>query len=152
MKYSLVNADIDDIPKIKEFKLRSIFDYNGDVNEVDKDRIIRYVDEKIPRILDNVQMVISNEKTVGTLIVYEYEDGLLLDEIYLEEEFRGRGIGTNLIKDIFKFKKNVYLWVYKNNRNALNLYKSLGFIIILKTSDRYQMKRETKSVNEYKNA
>lgn len=152
MEYSLVNADIDDIPKIKEFKLRSIFDYNGDVNEVDKDRIIRYVDEKIPRILDNVQMVISNEKTVGTLIVYEYEDGLLLDEIYLEEEFRGRGIGTNLIKDIFKFKKNVYLWVYKNNRNALNLYKSLGFIIILKTSDRYQMKRETKSVNEYKNA
>ena len=64
----------------------------------------------------------------------------LLDEIYLEEEYRNKGIGTEIIKDILNNNDVVYLWVYKENEKAISLYKKLGFNVIEETESRYCMK------------
>lgn len=63
-----------------------------------------------------------------------------MDEIYLEEQYRSKGIGTNIIKQVLNENKIVYLWVYKDNVKAIKLYENLGFIVEEETETRYFMK------------
>ena len=66
--------------------------------------------------------------------------GKLIDEIYIEKEFRNNGIGTDIIRKMLENNRNIYLWVYKENSKAVLLYKMLGFIIVDETDSRYYMK------------
>ena len=50
-----------------------------------------------------------------------------------------KGIGTNILNNILNNNSKVYLWVYKENTLALNLYKKLGFKIKETTETRYFM-------------
>ena len=70
----------------------------------------------------------------------EKDDGVLLDEIYLEDDFRNKGIGTSIIRNVLENSNNVYLWVYKDNIKAVKLYKRLLFNVIDETNTRYYMK------------
>ncbi|MBQ8425174.1 MAG: GNAT family N-acetyltransferase [Clostridia bacterium] len=65
-----------------------------------------------------------------------YEQG----NICISPKFRGKGIGTIILKDIIKKHKDkeIYLRVFKNNP-AQNLYKRLGFEIIGETHSHYKM-------------
>lgn len=74
------------------------------------------------------------------ILLTNNDDGKLLDEIYLEEEYRNKGIGTKIIMDILNNNDVVYLWVYKENEKAISLYKKLGFNVIEETESRYYMK------------
>ena len=49
-------------------------------------------------------------------------------------------IGTDILKNILSKNKIVYLWVYKDNIKAYNLYKQLGFMEIKDTDSRYLLK------------
>ena len=73
-------------------------------------------------------------------ISYKKDDGVLLDEIFLDENYRNKGIGSSIISKIFKTNNIVYLWVYKDNIKAINLYKKLGFNLVEETETRYYMK------------
>ena len=77
---------------------------------------------------------------VGSFLITKNENGLLLDEIFIEEQYRNKGIGTSIIKDVVsKSNSNVYLWVYKDNIKAFNLYNKIGFNIKEETDSRYYM-------------
>lgn len=63
--------------------------------------------------------------------------------ISLFEEYRGRGIGTELMRKMIEYLKNkgysqTSLSVQKENY-AVNLYKKLGFKIVKETSEEYKM-------------
>lgn len=58
----------------------------------------------------------------------------------MEEEYRNKGLGTDIIKNILKINPIVYLWVYKENKKAISLYKKLNFKIIDETENRFYMK------------
>ena len=77
---------------------------------------------------------------IGCILLTNNDNGKLLDEIYLEEEYRNKGIGTKIIMDILNNNDVVYLWVYKENEKAISLYKKLGFNVIEETESRYYMK------------
>lgn len=66
-------------------------------------------------------------------------DSVLLDEIYLNSEYRGKGIGTKIIKNIIDNNHKVSLWVYKNNIKAISLYQRLNFKIDKEDEKRYYM-------------
>ena len=83
-----------------------------------------------------------NNNIGGCLLISDNNDGIILDEIYLEDKYRNKGIGTNIIKDILSKNKIVYLWVYKENLKAISLYEKLGFKISKETDSRYFMKYE----------
>ena len=74
------------------------------------------------------------------MLLEKYEDGILLNEIYIDKKYRRKGIGTNILTNILNNNSKVYLWVYKENYNALNLYKKLGFKIKETSKNRYFMK------------
>lgn len=139
MNYELKRATKEDESVLIEYKLKSIFDYVENLDEKEINRINNFVKERIPLQIDNYKMIFVGESKCGALLVTNEEDGVLLDEIYLEENFRNKGIGTDIIKSLINEKNKVYLWVYKNNINAISLYKKLGFKIKEETETRYYM-------------
>ena len=64
----------------------------------------------------------------------------MLDEIFLDDEYRNKGIGSSILSKILESNDIVYLWVYKENINAIRLYKKMGFNVKEETETRYYMK------------
>ena len=144
VNYQLEPAGNGDVERIRKYKLASILDYAGDLNQAELDRINRYVDEQLPKQLGYYQNVVCDGVTVGSILVRQIDDGLLLDEIFIEKKYRGRGIGSSVIKNILSHSNDsVFLWVYKTNVDAIRLYRNLGFVVVDETNTRYYMAYST---------
>ncbi len=139
MNYILVKADSSHIDKLIKYKLASILDYAHNLDEKEKKRIINYVKVNIPQCITEYMVIEIDKKVVGCLHTTKHEDGILLDEIYIEKEYQNHGLGTHLIKNLIQVEKRIYLWVYKENKIAYSLYKKLGFKVIDETESRYYM-------------
>lgn len=76
-------------------------------------------------------LIIFNDQPAGRLFVVRTTEEILLADIALLPEYRGRGIGTTLIKELLdegeREKLPVRLQVLKNNP-ATRLYERLGFV------------------------
>lgn len=138
--YKLINASINDIKRIKKYKLKTIFDYAKDLDQSEIEKINNYVNETVPNQIDEYKNIILNGSIVGSILLTKIVNGILLDEIFIEEQYRNKGIGSTIIKDIItNINCNIYLWVYKDNTKAIKLYKKLGFTIKDETDSRYYM-------------
>ena len=140
MEYKLSNSSNKDINRLIEYKKRTIYQYAKDLSNEEIDKINKYIINGIPRLINDYSNIIVDNKIVDCLLLINKDDGKLLDEIYLEEEYRNKGIGTEIINDILNNNDVVYLWVYKENEKAISLYKKLGFNVIEETESRYCMK------------
>lgn len=140
MEYKLSKSSEKDINRLIEYKNRTIYQYAKDLSNEEIDRINKYVTSEVPRLINDYCNIIVNNKIVGCILLTSNDNGKLLDEIYLEEEYRNKGIGTKIIMDILNNNDVVYLWVYKENEKAISLYKKLGFNVIEETESRYYMK------------
>ena len=139
-KYKLENASIKDIERIKKYKLNTIFEYAKDLDNEEVEKINNYVNKTISNQIFEYKNIVLNNIIVGSFLITKNENGLLLDEIFIEEQYRNKGIGTSIIKDVVsKSNSNVYLWVYKDNIKAFNLYNKIGFNIKEETDSRYYM-------------
>jgi len=140
MDYKLIKSSNNDIEKLIDYKKKTIFEYAKDLSENEINKINNYVENEVPKLLNNYSNIVVGNKVVGCLLLTYKDDGILLDEIYLEEEYRNKGIGTNIIKEVISNNDIIYLWVYKENIQAISLYKKLGFNVIEETKSRYYMK------------
>ena len=140
MEYKLSNSSNKDINRLIEYKKRTIYQYAKDLSNEEIDSINKYVTSEVPRLINDYSNIIFDNKIVGCILLKNNDNSKLLDEIYLEEEYRNKGIGTEIIKDILNNNDVVYLWVYKENEKAISLYKKLGFNVIEETESRYCMK------------
>lgn len=140
MEYKLSKSSEKDINRLIEYKNRTIYQYAKDLSNEEIDRINKYVTSEVPRLINDYCNIIVDNKIVGCILLTNNDSGKLLDEIYLEEEYRNKGIGTKIIMDILDNNDVVYLWVYKENEKAISLYKKLGFNVIEETKSRYYMK------------
>lgn len=140
MNYRLIKSSNDNIEKLIKYKKRTIYEYAKDLSENEINDINNYVEDKVPKLINDYCNIIVDDKIVGCLLLTDEDDGILLDEIYLEEEYRNKGIGTNIIKEVISNNDIIYLWVYKENMQAISLYKKLGFVVIEETESRYYMK------------
>ena len=140
MEYKLSKSTDEDINRLIEYKKRTIYEYAKDLSDEEINKINNYVVSEVPKLINDYCIIIVDNKIVGCLLLTNKDDGKLLDEIYLEEEYRNKGIGTDIIKDILNNNDIVYLWVYKENEKAISLYRKLGFNIIEETESRYYMK------------
>jgi len=103
-------------------------------------------DEKIQRTFDQL----TEHPDKGTILVLDVEGNIIgyailiniwsnefggnivnIDELYIKEEFRGKGVGTNFIQYLItnKFAESVALALQVNpeNKKARALYEKLGF-------------------------
>lgn len=140
MNYKLIKSSNDDVNKLIDYKKKTIFEYANNLSQEEIDKINNYVNNNVPKLINNYSNIVVDNKVVGCLLLTNKDDGILLDEIYLEEEYRNKGIGTSIIKDIIANNSIVYLWVYKENIKAISLYNKLGFKVIEETESRNYMK------------
>ena len=138
--YKLVKASKKDIPRLIRYKKDIIYMYSKDLAEDERNKIDQYVITSVNEMFKDYYNIIIDDKIIGSILLKDMPQGKLLDEIYLEKEFRNTGIGTDIIRKMLKKNRNIYLWVYKENKKAISLYKRLGFIIVDETDSRYYMK------------
>ncbi|HFI0042001.1 TPA: GNAT family N-acetyltransferase [Streptococcus suis] len=113
-----------DIPAIANFQSRA-FDTTLEVSE-------QYAKEAIQDENSILYIIKNNEKVLGSCTVdlstsYNYLYGLAVDE-----DARGRGIGTNLVKLVIndlieRNSKDFQIAVEEENEGAWMLYRKLGF-------------------------
>ena len=143
MNYELMKSSNNDIERLIEYKKKTIYEYANNLREEEINKINNYVSNNVPKLLNDYYNIVIDNKVIGCVLVTNTKDGKLLDEIYIEEQFRNNGIGSDIIKNIIKENDIVYLWVYKENVQAISLYKRLGFKIIDETDSRYYMRYDT---------
>ena len=148
--YKLVKASKKDIPRLVQYKKDIIYMYSKDLAKDEKENINEYVTTSVNEIFKDYYNIIIDDKIIGSVCIRDLENAKLLDEIYLEKEFRNKGIGTDIIRKIIENNESVYLWVYKKNIKAVLLYKRLGFKIIDETESRYYMEYNVKGEKENK--
>ena len=137
--YKLESATKNDIELLISYKLATILDYAKESPKGEIEKITNYVKTTVSTKIDDYKIIIINNKKIGCLLLEKYEDGILLNELYLDKNYRRKGIGTNILNNVLNNNFKVYLWVYKENTLALNLYKKLGFKIKETTESRYFM-------------
>lgn len=138
--YKLVKASKKDIPRLIKYKKDIIYMYSKDLVEDERNKIDEYVITSANEMFEDYYNIIIDDKIIGSILLKDMPQGKLIDEIYIEKEFRNTGIGTDIIRKILEKNRNIYLWVYKENEKAISLYKRLGFIIVDETESRYYMK------------
>ncbi len=140
VQFCLRKGKVEDIELLIKYKLSTIYAFAEDLVEEEKKQINAYVNKNVFKLLNDYQVILIEDRVVGCLLVRNYEDGKLLDEIYIEEKYRNKGIGTLLIQNVISRQSVVYLWVYQKNVKAIALYEKLGFKKINETDTRYFMK------------
>ena len=138
--YKLVKASKKDIPRLIKYKKDIIYMYSKDLVEDERNKIDEYVITSVNEMFKDYYNIIIDDKIIGSILLKDMPQGKLIDEIYIEKEFRNNGIGTDIIRKMLENNRNIYLWVYKENKKAISLYNRLGFIIVDETDSRYYMK------------
>ena len=91
------------------------------------------------------QVIIYNKKDAGRFYTWENEIEIRLLDITLLYQFRGKGIGTDLLQQLIarsnKIQKKLSLHVEVSNP-ILKLYQRLGFIYIKNNGRHYYMERQ----------
>lgn len=75
------------------------------------------------------QIIESDGVPAGRLIVDRSGGEILLVDIALLPEFRNRGLGTSILRNLQAEDKNIILHVIRSNP-AVNLYQRLGFVFV----------------------
>ena len=131
MNYKLVKSSIDDIDKLIDYKKRNILDYADEITDDLLNEVNKYTKEEVTKHINEYFNVVVDDKIVGCLLVTNKDDGKLLDEIYLEDKYRGFGIGTDIIKNVLNKNNIVYLWAYKDNKKAIKQYLYINVLDLL---------------------
>ena len=136
MEVKFVKAQKHDIPQILDFikKLAEYEKFDGDI--VVNDEIIK---RELFTGSSNVAVIFAevNSKKVGfalyfhTFSTFIGKKGIYIEDLYIEPEFRGNGIGTKLLSHIAKIAVEkcygrVELACLDWNKNSIEFYESIG--------------------------
>ena len=133
-----------DIPKVQNVAKESWnATYQGIIPEEVQNNFLKvaYSDEMLKKRLNQIIFVAEHdEKIVGFINLKETEQANTYDlsAIYLLPDYHGKGIGSRLIAHSIESIKNfeeIFLEVEKDNINAVNFYKKLGFKIVDEYND-----------------
>mgnify|MGYP004457966997 FL=1 len=127
-----MNASDNDVDYLIRVKAYNIFNFAHNLEDDEVIKINNYINTHILNQIKNYKMVYSNNIIIGCLLVESKDDGIIIDEIYLKDDYRNKGIGSNINKNILSENNIVYLWIYNENILAIKLYKNLGFTLLKK--------------------
>ena len=143
MKLQYGSADARDIEILFDFN-KELIDTYEDTEKIAYDNVLLWVRKKIEKNINEYTRVTLDGKTVGYFYFHEAEGEREIDDLYVLPEYRGRGIGTKIIKKCIEESDSpIFLYVFVKNTGALRLYTKMGFKIEGKVREtRYIMRRE----------
>ena len=137
-------ADKSDIESVFAMFCKSVEDYE-DLKTKDFERIKAWEANKLQKYISQYYCILCEGEKAGYVRFYQNGNRMEIDDFYIFKEFRGKGIGTQVLRKLKQAtNKPIILYVFKNNFGAINLYQREGF----------EFKEEvdtTKIILEYKN-
>lgn len=134
LEYKIVDAKDKDMDILTSIKLVTMID--DEMDKVlpfdEKKKIKKSVFMNIERTCELYKIIYVGKMIAGAYLVLPYEDGYIIDELYLFKEYRNQGIGTDIVAKLKKKYDVLYIWVYKNNSDAIRFLERMGFTIATK--------------------
>jgi len=119
--------------------MRYITDRLSDWNEAEQ--VARFAERFL---LEEVRIIVRDDKDVGWLQVGETDEEIFLKQIYIDPGSQNQGIGSRLVANLLerarRANKPVRLGVVKINP-ALALYQRLGFAITSEDEFKFYMEK-----------
>ena len=136
-------ASQDDIPVIFAMA-KELVDTYEDRATIDYQKVMDWMQRKIAQHIDSYTCVYAGGQKVAYFSLSVAPKQAELDDLYVLPEFRKQGIGTAIVKHcVAKTEKPLYLYVFKDNAQAIKLYSRNGFSIAEDVSKtRFIMRRE----------
>jgi len=111
--------------------------YRWEMESIDKElqkdpKVQKLIREDVEQSIKDTQMIMDGRVTIGMFTACMIDDGewRYIGEIYLIPSYRGRGIGSGILKKEIEQYPKIRLQVATSNDKAIKLYKSLGFKIV----------------------
>ena len=152
---SLVPATMSDVPNMEEWEYECMKDAypNREIPESEVDKLKAELHQDAIDSVHKTRMIQYDGQTIGMLTAYKVLDDQYwyIAEIYLIEEYRGKGIAKYILKNEIDQHDKLILNVYQNNKHAIELYESLGFEITQDGDGRFIMeldKTKHKTIQE----
>lgn len=129
--YKIINAKEEHIDLLINIKLLTMIDedIHKKLTREEKASIKKNISKSVTENYQQYKLLVIKGEIIGVYLVLDYLDGKIIDEIYLYEKYRNKGIGNNVVRDILSENDNLYVWAYKSNKLALDFFDSLGFTI-----------------------
>lgn len=135
-----------DLDMILEWTLETINDeYRHD------QKVIDMINDENRENINTIKIIVDGIKDIGMYQAYPIDEGewWYLAEIYLIPEYRGKGIGSFLIKKDIESHDKLVLRVNPDNVRAIKLYESLGFVITEKENNSWIMRLDKTKDGSY---
>lgn len=128
-KISFCSAEKVDVPVIFALS-KELIDAYEDVSSIAYEKVLDWVQNKIQQNISSYTRICMNGKTVGYFRLIPDGAQTELDDFYVLEEYRNRGIGTMVLRQCIAMSEGpVYLYVFRKNARAIKLYTAMGFVI-----------------------
>lgn len=112
-----------------------------DLASIDYDKVLRWVRRNLEQNLSFFTRIYWDGKLAGYYCLLPNDGKMELDSLFVLSPFRGRGIGTAVLKKCqAETPLPIFLYVFRRNIQALSLYERLGFQTVKEVgSTRYIM-------------
>ncbi|MGM9874134.1 MAG: GNAT family N-acetyltransferase [Bacilli bacterium] len=142
MELTYQKSKKEDIEIIFKYSKQLIDEYEN-ISAINYEKVLDFVHKKIIDKIDEYNTIYIDNIKVGYFHFSRNEEGKYeIEDLYVFEQFRNKGIGSKIISNcLSSTKEPIYLFVFINNKKAISLYEKHGFKIIknIKNS-RYLMK------------
>lgn len=150
MDYKIRSATPDDHDLIYTLKSQSVRPYVEKVWGWDESYQQKDFGRDFSQI-EQFKVIQINGKFIGFVQCYLEYSCYHVVEIHLLPEYRGKGIGTDILKAIQKTcsvqGRRIQIGCFKENDRAKNLYQKLGFIQVGETDTHYILKYDAGLAN-----
>ena len=125
------------LKRCSELDIENIFLFNKhlidtyeNLENIDYEYVLRWISLKIEKNIHEYTSIYLFDQLVGYYRFHEVEDKMELDDFFVIEEYRNKGIGTAVLKQLIQTNKTIFLYVFVKNIHAIRLYERFGFKII----------------------
>ena len=118
------SAEQRDLPLLFALNKGLIEEYE-DLTAIDLPQVLRWVEKNLEDHLGDFRRVLYTGELAGFFCL----SGGELDSLFVLPQFRCKGIGTAVIRYCQEHSPSLFLYVFRQNTRAVELYKRMGFQI-----------------------